>query len=340
MKLSNILPTCEPDLLDKIRGSLAVFETLPRDKKIRVSFSGGKDSHCLVALYLLYLHLGGEKLDLEIIFADTRLEHHSIYFSVEKCRTFCEESEVPFVIKKSKKTFWYILFIRGYPVPDWKMRWCTSIMKVDPIGKSKKRIVLTGRHFGESVDRDNRLKTCGTDTCGADKMKNSIDPIIDWSNCNVWDFIFACDGLFLPKGCFSYLATQYEVAEDKKTKSLRMGCLMCPVIGISSTENNVKNGIISQDLANVYYFLREMRKNARRIISPKGKLGSIYIEDRRKYWNRLDKQVLLDNKLITQEEVDEITTLLESSDFHYPRTYPREWIIEQHSLFNNRNHHF
>ncbi len=53
--------------------------------------------------------------------------------------------------------------------------------------------------------------------------------------------------------------------------------------------------------------------------------------DRRINWQTLDKQYLLDNNWITQQDIAAIDESLKS-DYAYPPTYKREWIDEQHSL--------
>jgi tRNA(Ile)-lysidine synthase TilS/MesJ len=104
----------DDNLLGKIAEAIAVIQLLPKDKKYSISFSGGKDSHAVLALYNLYLKLGNQPLDMSVIFADTHLETVDLYFLIDKAREFCQAIGVEFLTLHGNHSFWHYQFIRGY----------------------------------------------------------------------------------------------------------------------------------------------------------------------------------------------------------------------------------
>ncbi len=123
----------------------------------------------MLGIYNLYLKLGFKPIDLIVRFADTKLEHRSLYRTIELTKIFCDRASIPFEIVVGKQSYWYVQFALGYPVPNHFNRWCTGKLKIQPMIPSRKLKSITGRHFGESKARDDRLKSCGSDTCGTDK---------------------------------------------------------------------------------------------------------------------------------------------------------------------------
>ncbi len=96
-------------------------------------------------------------------------------------------------------------------------------------------------------------------------------------------------------------------------------------------QKNYQSGLIDSGTVNIRMHLEELRQ-ARRIKNQRTKKnGAIYVVDRRINWQTLDKQYLLDNNWITQQDIAAIDESL-LSDYSYPPTYKREWIDEQHSL--------
>ncbi len=323
-------------LVNAISRSLINFQNLPKNQPYILGFSGGKDSHVLLAIYHLYLILGNEPLNLIVRFADTELEHKSLYRTIGLTKEYCDRLKIPFEIVKGKQSYWYVQFALGYPVPDFRIRWCTGKLKVKPMNPSKKVKAITGRHLGESKVRDKRLRqdnlnSCGSDTCGTDLIKNKYDPLLHWHNCQIWDALFYFDGVLLYQDCFNILKQQYEQAENKKTGSLRLGCFMCPVIGLNTLKNNLDTGLIEQEAIDIRLLLEELR-TARRIKNPRTqKNGSIYVGDRRKIWNKLDKNYLLQNDFIKEADIKKIDESLKS-EYSYPPTYTKDWIDCQHQL--------
>ena len=203
---------------------------------------------------------------------------------------------------------------------------------------SRKLKSITGRHFGESLARDKRLKDCGSDTCGTDKLKKSVDPIVHFSNCLIWDSLFYFDGTVLYENCFNVLKAQYEQYEDTKTGSLRLGCFMCPVISLTTINQNLENGLIDRYAVEIRLLLEKLRE-AKRINNPRTKkLGAIYVAERRYYWDKLSFYFgyLLKHNWIEPKDIITIAKALKS-DYAYPPTYTVEWIDAQHELLTISN---
>jgi DNA sulfur modification protein DndC len=318
--LTNLLPTCEDEkLLEKIELSIVNFNQLDLSQKYHLAFSGGKDSTALLAVFLLWKKIYNiDTSNFVVRFADTRLETESLYRLIENIENTIKDVKIDRVLPEFN--YWYYQFVVGYPVPNHRNRWCTKQLKIEPMKKDK-ALTITGRHLGESLARDNRL-LCQSGECGIDKIKTSYDPLLHFTNCDVWDLLFYADGTVLYEGVFNTLKSTYNQSEDKNG-SLRMGCFMCPVVGLSTIKsNNTEAGL------NFRLLLEELRK-CRRIRNPRTKRkGAIYILDRRKIWEELDKQTLIDLGYITKQEIKEIDLLIQKDS--YPKTYTQEWINSEH----------
>jgi DNA sulfur modification protein DndC len=330
-------PLIDNNLIDKIDLSFRVFDDtfdlITSDNKneyqVHLAFSGGKDSHILLAVYLLWTKVTNKKLPLSVVFADTLLEESLIYNLLDKAKQLCNEHGIKLIQAINNKSYWFYQFAYGYAVPDYKLRWCTTELKVKPMKRVKDKdsilITLTGRHYGESNARDVRLKTanqCGTNECGIDKLKKTIDPILHWRNCDVWDGLFFLED-YLYNDAFNTIQGTYINHTDIVTGSLRLGCVMCPVISI----NNIKKKG-NLNILNIRLLLEELRK-CHRIAAPPLKnsvdtrRGAIYKPDRIIIWEKI-KPLLLLEKLITNEDIQRIDNELDRHG--YPITYPKDWI--------------
>jgi 3'-phosphoadenosine 5'-phosphosulfate sulfotransferase (PAPS reductase)/FAD synthetase len=317
-QIQKILNCSDAPLLEAIEEALNNFLLLSVFNSYRLCFSGGKDSHAILGIYLLAQKLNLSVPLVEVAFADTELEINALYELVTRICDWTTKHGIRLTRVKAKESYWYVQYALGYPVPNHFTRWCTSRLKVRPLATNG-IISITGRHLGESIARDTRIKkTCGTNDCGTDKLKKTVEPIINFTNCQV-----------LPGGNFNYLSDMYQKAQYSDKQSLRMGCFMCPVVSLNTIKKNHQLGIIDSEAVVVRECLEELRQ-ARRVRSPKsGKKGAIYVVDRRENWNKLNKQYLLDKGWITEADVIKITSSL-TSDYSYPLTYKAEWIDSQH----------
>lgn len=314
-------------LQNKVQQIFTNFDRLATlNKQFILAFSGGKDSHCLLGLYLWWCNDRQQKLDIEVTFSDTYLEESSLYQIIDRVQSFCESKLIKFKKVLPKKTYWFYQFAYGYPVPDWKIRWCTQNLKIQPM-VNKSKIALTGRHYGESKVRDDRLNKCSSGECGIEDIKSSYDPIVHLRNCDVWDLLYFLDGTFLYNGCFNLLSNTY-LKNSNDRGSLRMGCVMCPVIATSTLFKR------ANDNQMIIRFLLEELRQCRRINNPKTKKrGAIYINDRIEVWHKIKPYLIAEN-IINQNQIKEIESYLERRS--YPPSYSQEWINQQHKLLPKR----
>lgn len=319
--IREILNCDDKPLLSKIEQAIANFDNLDLSKKYHLAFSGGKDSHALLIIFLLWQKIRNVNTDnFTVLFADTLLETSALYSLITTIENTVFTVKIERV--KPEHSYWWYQFAYGFPVPDHFNRWCTRYLKVNLM--KNRGTPITGRHYGESSARDARISSCSSGECGVDKIKTSIDPIVNFRNCDVWDLIFYSDGTCLYEGVFDSLKSTYNQSEDTNG-SLRMGCFMCPVISI----NTLKKSSDRYAFVSVREFLEELRK-CQRINSPRTKKrGAIYVSDRRIMWQKLNKELLLSLGYITQSEIELISECLES-DYSYPKTYAREWIDCEH----------
>lgn len=113
----------------------------------------------------------------------------------------------PFVhIDRPSKTMWRLIVENGIP-PLRQQRYCCRILK-ERGGEGRK--VLTGIRWAES---NRRAKRKSVEACFRDDRKFYINPIIEWSDADVWEFIRSNN---LPY-CSLY---------DEGWK--RLGCVCCP----------------------------------------------------------------------------------------------------------------
>jgi 3'-phosphoadenosine 5'-phosphosulfate sulfotransferase (PAPS reductase)/FAD synthetase len=333
-------------LSQKIEASLGVLASLPPNK-YTLAYSGGKDSTALVGLLFRAQRLKIPLPDIEVLFADTRLETEALYALVSQIETFCQSRGVSFRRVTPANSYWQIQFVWGYPIPSYNRRWCTNYLKIKPQKKGPGAISITGRHYGESSARDTRLKKaagCSSGECGADKLTDSIDPILPWRNCDVWDFLFLAEEVGdLPDGIFNGLQSTYQ-AHESKAGSLRMGCFMCPVIGKSTlASNHDPEGMIFREALDALAERTRLRSPKSltqthfkgKPIPPDRLLGPIAIWERRAAWAALPQQILVDRGYLANEEIGIITAALQS-DYAYPKSYSREWIDSEHARLGYR----
>jgi 3'-phosphoadenosine 5'-phosphosulfate sulfotransferase (PAPS reductase)/FAD synthetase len=330
-------PLIDDNLIDKIDLSFKVFDDtfnlIKSDNKnnyqVHLAFSGGKDSHILLAIYLLWTKVTNNKLPLSVVFADTLLENRLIYKLLEQIKLLCLDNNIKFIQAINNKSYWFYQFAYGYAVPDYRIRWCTTELKINPMKRLKEKkhilITFTGRHYGESVTRDirlDKLNQCGSNECGVNKIKKSKEPILHWRNCDVWDGLFFLEDYLYPNA-FNTIQETYINHTDIITGSLRLGCVMCPVKSVNKVKKEEGLSIL-----NIRLLLEELRK-CHRISAPplKNSLdtrrGAIYKPDRIIIWEKI-KPLLLMEKLITNEDIQKIDK--ELARHGYPITYPKDWI--------------
>jgi DNA sulfur modification protein DndC len=326
----SLFPEASTRLDSLLDWSFGVFDSLDKAQDYQLAFSGGKDSHVLLGVYLLWCESRGKRLNLKVVFSDTFLESPKLYALIEAVAQLCDRLSIPFVKVHPpiEKSFWVLLVGRGYPVPNWKNRWCTEKLKGEPMRKLN-AIGITGRHTGESSKRDLSLQACGSSECGIDQIKNSVDPLTPWKNCDIWDWIILFSDDTLYQGVSDALLSLYEISESQNG-SLRMGCFMCPVVGRAAIAKQVDDSIIPRIALQVWDLINNKLRSAPRILSERtGKAGAIHVDARIEFWNELQPLIpeLREYGWLSEEVEQTVNELLQRRA--YPLTYKQEWIDEQ-----------
>lgn len=190
--------------IDKVQIAIERLKQFEPPEGYYLAFSGGKDSICIYQLALM----SGVKFDAH--FNWTSVDPPELVKFIR--------AEYPDVsIDRPKKTMWELI-IEHYMFPTRIVRFCCQELKERG---GINRWVITGVRSQESAKRKNRplVHTC------KQQGKTVINPIIDWTEKDVWQFIrsnnFKYPGLY-----------------DEGYK--RIGCIMCPMKNTKGMQQDAK----------------------------------------------------------------------------------------------------
>jgi phosphoadenosine phosphosulfate reductase len=164
------------------------------------TFSGGKDSVVIYTLGKL------SKMRIEWHFHVTGLEPPELMRLIK--------TSYPDVIWDRPSTnFWDMFQHNGFPTRT--VRWCCRLMK-ESYGSG--HTIVTGIRWQESTQRKNRKMV---ELCENDNSKRFLNPIIDWTEYEVWEFI--------RKYNVPYCSLYDEKGTNGKKLFRRLGCILCPM---------------------------------------------------------------------------------------------------------------
>lgn len=248
----------------------------------RVAFSGGKDSTATatVVSYLIRSLRVPRPKSIGAIYGDTRLELPNLraaaMHTLQGLGRLGWRTDV--VYPSLDKRFFVMMLGRGIPPSHSGFRWCTGVLKVDPMAElmraakgdsPEKFLIITGMRIGESANRDERITlACGKNggECGAGWYEETtpadvadvLSPLLHWRTCHVWDWLMtrAAQHRF---DC-SAVAEIYDQNSEGSAEEVlsRTGCVSCPVA--------------ARDFA----LERTIRKPEWRYLSPLAELRSLY----------------------------------------------------------------
>lgn len=315
-----------------------------RPHRVQINFSGGKDSTALVATFIsLYAQGLVEDEDwerIEVYHSDTTIESPLFYETTKVLLELIRSYGLKVTVgtAEAEKRFFATLIGIGRPVPSHNVRWCTDNLKIRLAQRKGIKVIVTGEHIGESSKRDQKIKKggCGTNECGQDKAsklgENVWRPIGKWESCDVWEYLAYSDDIF---PVYNLLAKVYDIANDRDTnKSLRMGCIGCPVISIKHHYNTERLGVPNRLSIKLSLIYEEMRNPNLRVLNPrklytedKKYLGATALEARKYYWAQAIKPINDEFRdagiiLIGEEETRFIEKAL--IDGRYPKTYHKD----------------
>lgn len=137
---------------------------------VSVAFSGGKDSTSLLTLVMALIETGRvpKPKMLHVLLANTRIELPLLHLAaLEIIQLVKERGWTAQVVEPSLNDRFFVrMFGVGYPPPHNGFRWCTGLLKLEPMWAAlhetrqvvgQKFLTLTGMRIGESAMRDQRI---------------------------------------------------------------------------------------------------------------------------------------------------------------------------------------
>lgn len=199
------------DFEKKVSRSVRLLQSIPQDGIVEVSYSGGKDSDCILEL----TKMAG--IPYEAIYKNTTIDHPG---------TIKHAREMGATIVKPRETFEEIIARRGFP--NRFRRFCCSVLKEYKI----KDRAIQGVRRDESTKRAARYKEperCRLYEHG-EKVRVYL-PLLDWTNDDVERFIrergIKCAPVYYDsEGCFHV--------------ERRLGCLCCPLMSINKRKEEFR----------------------------------------------------------------------------------------------------
>lgn len=181
-------------VVDKVKIAIARLQEFEPEEGYYLAFSGGKDSSVIHRL----AEMAGVAFDA----------HYSLTTVDPPELVQFIRSQYPEVAwDRPKRTMWQLIPYCGMP-PTRMARYCCNALK-ETHGKG--RMVVTGVRRAESTRRAKRKMV---ETCYKKITKGYVNPIIDWLDTDVWEFIRRENMPY----CHLY---------DKGYT--RLGCIMCPM---------------------------------------------------------------------------------------------------------------
>lgn len=247
-----------------------------------VTYSGGKDSTCVLQLTLAMLQeLHAEGKDHKhtyVVSSDTTVEmpiiEKYLQTKLDEISKFAEKSELKLschkLSPKIEESFWSLLLGKGYPAPTSTFRWCTERLKINPathfleslVNKHQSIIMLLGVRSAESQARQTSIANRKLNQRGLsphDSIPNAfvLSPIKHWTNEEVWTYLSETgkDNSVYPWKDHKYMMTLYDKGssegdcnialnpESPSCGKTRFGCWVCTVVEKDrSMEGMLQNG--------------------------------------------------------------------------------------------------
>lgn len=322
-----------------------------------IGFSGGKDSGTVASLipHLIATGRVPAPKSLTIIYADTRMELPPLQSAAMKMmaalRGMGHKTQV--VLPPMEDRFFVYILGRGVPPPSNTFRWCTPMLKVDPMvaalaalrdSHGEKFLMITGVRVGESAARDGRIAlSCGKNgaECGQGwfqettptAVADTLAPILHWRVCHVWKWLRNSAAI---TGMPTHLIAESYGGNEAEEVNARTGCVGCNLasrdLALETICKNPKWAHLSalKELRSVYAELKkpgnrlrkdgsERRKDGVMVANP-NRMGPLTMEARR--WGlaqikRIQSAAGVD--LINSDEEAVIIEMIESN------TWPNGW---------------
>ena len=234
-----------------------------------VTYSGGKDSTCVLQLTLAMLQeLHSEGRDHKhtyVVSSDTTVEmpiiEKYLQTKLDEISEFAETSGLKLschkLMPKTEESFWSLLLGKGYPAPTNTFRWCTERLKINPAThflealatKHQSIIMLLGVRSDESIARQTSIANRQLNQRGLsphDSIPNAfvLSPIKHWLNEEVWTYLSETgnDDTEYPWKDHTYMMSLYDKGSSEGDCNIalnpgspscgktRFGCWVCTVV--------------------------------------------------------------------------------------------------------------
>lgn len=244
-------------------------EAAKRYNHFIIAYSGGKDSTA-VAIYLYqWLREDKPNVKVSLLYNDTLSEVNLLESWVRNFMTQFREKAGRYVEVETRiakpdivKTFFWRVYVRGYPAPTFVFRWCVDNLKLEPMLKEMKNlngaIIVTGQRDEESGARATSMKkmygSCMPGSClGAFFTVNNevpkLAPIRFWTTQDVWRFLLHKQKDF----DIEPLVKLYGLDKDMLVSAVRrFGCWHCTLVKLHSALFSDKQYVYVEALRLVY----------------------------------------------------------------------------------------
>ncbi len=217
--------------IDKVQIAINRIQEFEPTEGYYLAFSGGKDSQTVY-------HLCKE--------AGVKFDAHYNLTTVDppELVRFIQRNYREVIIEKPTKTMWQLILERQMP-PTRLVRYCCEVLKE---GGGEGRFVITGVRWAESINRkntrgivevlngrkdkkvllnnDNDEARRMLETC-IKKGKRVLNPIVDWTDEDVWQYLKTPRIRKKRNGKLKYSAIKYCRLYDEGFH--RLGCIGCPM---------------------------------------------------------------------------------------------------------------
>lgn len=221
---------------DKVQIAIKRIQEFEPEEGYHLAFSGGKDSQVIYELTKM------SEVKFDAHFNLTTVDPPELVY-------FIRNNYPDVTIKKPEISMWNLILEKKF-LPTRKIRYCCEYLKEGRAQKNNKneydRILITGIRSEESSKRSKRKLF---ENCFKHKLQRYLNPIIDWLESDVWEFI-------------KLKKLEYCKLYDEGYK--RIGCIMCPMAG--------KKGMIRDKNRFPKYYLKYL-KTMDRLIKIREKNG-------------------------------------------------------------------
>jgi len=247
-----------------------------------VTYSGGKDSTCVLQLTLTMLqelHIEGRDYKhTYVVSSDTTVEmpiiEKYLQTKLDEISDFALKTDLKLschkLSPKIDESFWTLMLGKGYPAPTSTFRWCTERMKINPathfletlVNKHQSILMLLGVRSDESHARETSIAKRKLNQRGLSPHNNIpnafvLSPIKHWKNEEVWTYLSntSKESTPFPWKDHKYMMSLYDkgsgegdcnIALNPDSPSCgktRFGCWICTVVEKDrSMEGMLQNG--------------------------------------------------------------------------------------------------